>query len=400
VDYDGDGDMDLYVGNDRLQPNFLFDNPGTPFFRSVAQAHNAQGSVKAGYSGLYGNTRGCDFSDYNNDGTPDLVTAEVALPYRLAYSDMTAVWKNDATVSNNFANVQLVAKLGYTAYQADVAWADFNNDGRLDFYVSSGERCSNGSLYMQNADYSFTDVSYESGLNAEAGFGVAWADFDNDGDLDMAIGSEFGIRLYRNELTSKGNWVELMLKGKTGNSFAIGTRAKVYAGGVTYTRFVTAGQGAGCQQPYALHIGVGSAAQIDSVVLRWPGKKLETLKGLAINAIHTITEKTGTSAVLETVVAPRRADLQQNYPNPFSKSRNGSTNIAYNLPSSADIVLDIVDLLGARVKRLHAGAQSAGMHFTTWDGRNDAGETVPSGTYQYILSSAGAVLVKQLVVLK
>lgn len=400
VDFDGDGDQDLFVGNDRLQPNFLFDNPGTPFFRSVAQSHNVQGGVKSGYSGLYGNTRGCDFSDYNNDGSPDLVTGETALPYRLAYSDMTSVWKNDATLSNNFSNVQLVAKLGYTAYQADVAWADFNNDGRLDFYVSTGERCSNGTLYMQNADYSFTDVTYESGLNAEAGFGVAWADFDNDGDLDLAIGSEFGIRLFRNELTTKGNWVQLTLKGKTGNAFAIGTRAKVYAGGVTYTRFVTAGQGAGCQQPYTLHIGVGSATQIDSVVLRWPGKKVETLKGLAINAIHSITEKTGTSAIVETVVAPRRADLQQNYPNPFSKSRNGSTNIAYNLPSSAEVVLDIFDLRGARVKRLLAGVQTAGMHFSTWDGRNDRGEIVPSGTYQYVLSSAGVVLVKQLVMLK
>ena len=399
IDYDGDGDADLFVGNDRLQPNSLYENQGTPFFRSVGATHNAQGGVKSGYSGLYGNTRGCDFGDYNNDGTHDLLTGEMALPFRLMYSDITSIWKNDATLSNSFANMQLTAKLGYTVYQADVAWADVNNDGRLDFYVSSGERCAEGSLYIQNADYSFTDVAYTAGLRAEAGFGVAWADFDNDGDLDLAIGSEFGFRLFRNELTSKGNWVQLNLKGKTGNSHAIGARARVYAGGVMYTRAVTAGKGAGSQQPYVLHIGLGSATAIDSVVIRWPNKKLETVKNLDINKIHSLTEKTSSTAV-DNAPAAKRADLQQNYPNPFSKSRNGATNIAYNLPSASTVTLEIFDLRGARIKVLNSGPQAAGMHFTAWDGRNDLGDPVPSGTYQYVLSSSGVVLTKQLVVLK
>ena len=399
VDFDNDGDMDLFVGNDRLQPNSLFENQGTPFFRSVAQAHGAQGGTKSGYSGLYGNTRGCDFGDVDNDGTMDLLTGETAIPFELVYSDLTSVWKNTASSAFSFSNNQAVAKLGYTVYQADVAWADFDNDGRLDFYVTTGERCYTSSLYRQNQDGSFTDVTFESGASTESGLGTAWADFDNDGDLDLAVASEFGLRLFRNETPQKGNWVELNLKASTGNSHALGARVRVHAGGKVYLREVVAGKGAGTQQPYVLHFGLGSAAAIDSVLIRWPGKKNETVKGLAINQIHTITQKSPTSVKGETAAASV-PDLQQNYPNPFSKSRNGSTSIAYNLPRNANILLEIFDMRGARVKTLVRGTQTPGMHFMTWDGRSDTGAIVPNGTYQYILTADGSVLTKQLVVLK
>ncbi len=399
TDYDNDGDMDLFVGNDRLQSNYLFENQGTPFFRSIAQAHGAQGGTKSAYPGLYGNTRGCDFGDVNNDGTMDLLTGETAIPYELMYSDITSIWRNNAATAFSFTNSQAISKLGYTVYQADVAWADFNNDGLLDFYVTSGEQCFTSSLYRQNQDGSFTDVTYESGTGLEGGFGVAWADFDNDGDLDLGVASEFGLRLYRNELTQKGSWTELRLQASTGNSHAIGARVRVFAGGAVYLREVTAGKGAGSQQPYVLHVGLGTAASIDSIIVRWPGKKNETFKGLAINQILTLSEKPPTSVRNEETVV-RTPDLQQNYPNPFSKSRNGSTSIAYNLPSAADIRLELYDMRGSLVKTFVREMQPAGMHFMTWDGKNDRGESVPSGTYQYILRANGTLLTKQLVVLK
>jgi len=399
VDYDNDGDADLYVGVDRLQPNFLFANQGTPNFRSVAQAHGAQGGSKPAYPGLYGNTRGCDFGDFNNDGTLDLLAGEMAHPFRLAYSDLTGIWKNDPGLSNNFINMQATAKLNYVVYQADVAWADINHDGLLDFYVSTGENCYGSALYMQNPDGSFTDATWGSGTGMADGFGVAWADNDNDGDLDLAVGSVNGLRLFRNDLAQKGNWVQLRLRSVKGNSQAIGSRVRVFAGGKIYTRQVTAGKGAGSQQPYALHFGLGTAGAIDSVVIRWPNKRYQTVKGLEINRIHQLVESDPASVRPPGATVEQPA-LQQNYPNPFSKSKNASTNIAYNLPSAADIRLEIFDMKGALVATLVNDRQAPGMYFVQWDGTGAGSEAAPSGTYQYVLSADGAVLTKQLIILK
>ncbi|MDH7516480.1 MAG: FG-GAP-like repeat-containing protein [Bacteroidota bacterium] len=398
TDFDNDGDLDLFVGVDRLQPNYLFENQGTPNFRSVAQAHGAQGGTKPGWPGLYGNTRGCDFGDYNNDGTFDLLTGETALPYRLGYSDMTSVWKNDPTLSYSFVNMQATAKLGYTTYQADVAWADFNQDGLLDFYVTSGERCYGSTLFMQNPDGSFTDVTYESGTGVEDGFGVVWVDYDNDGDLDLSVASPGGLRLFRNDYAQKGNWAQFRLRSVRGNAYAIGARIRVYAGGKMYSRLVTAGKGAGTQQPYVLHFGVGSAAILDSVIVRWPNKRSQTLYSLPVNQVHSIVETD--PAAVPGEHAAGKPDLMQNFPNPFSKSNNRTTSIAYNLPSAAHVKLELYDLRGARIATLVDARQNPGLHFVEWAGTDDSGRHVASGTYRYVLSADGTVLTRRLVVLR
>ncbi len=402
VDIDGDGDLDLYASNNRLQPNFLFENQGTGFLREVSSLHTIQGVIKTNpdYVGLFGNSRGCDFADYDNDGDPDLLVGEAVERWRLPAGDQTAVWTNSGPPNSQFSQVpNTTSKLGFNLYDGDVAWGDFDNDGLYDVLVTPGENCFNASLYKQNPDRSFTNVTYEAGIDAVNSLGVAWADYDNDGDLDVALATETGLRLYRNDMAGTGNWVGFNLRSINSNAYAIGAKIEVVAGGSTYTRWVTAGKGAGSQQPYVQYVGLGTTSAIDSVMVRWPDGKTLTLNDVDINMIHDVTEQPPVS-VGGNPAAPVAMQLQQNYPNPFSQGSHGATRIAFTLDGQDDVALRIYDARGALVRTLVEDSRSAGTHAVSWDGRDNAGVTVASGSYRYVLTVNGQTAVRSMVVVR
>ncbi|MCB2205317.1 VCBS repeat-containing protein [bacterium] len=402
VDVDGDGDLDLYACNNRLQPNYLFENQGTGFLREVSSLHGLQGVVKTDPNlvGFFGNSRGCDFADYDNDGDPDLFIGEALEKFRLAAGDMTAVWTNSGPPNAQYSQVpNTTSKLNFHLYDGDVAWGDFDNDGLLDVLVTSGENCFNATLYKQNADQSFTNVSYSAGIDAVNSLGVAWADYDNDGDLDVAIATETGLRLYRNDMAAAGNWVAFDLRSINSNSYAIGAKIDVIVGGTTYTRWVTAGKGAGSQEPYVQHVGIGEATSVDSVMVRWPDGKKLTLNDVDINMIHVVEEQPPVS-VGGNPAAPVAMQLDQNYPNPFSLGNHATTSIAFELGGQQEVELRIYDSKGALVRTLVAGRYDAGQHQISWDGRDNSGRPVASGSYRYVLNASGRTTAKSMVVVR
>ena len=400
IDIDNDGDLDLFVGTDHLQPNYLFENRGSEGFVDMAKTWNAEGGLKAGWESYFGNTQSCDFADYNNDGAFDMVSSATALPYELAYCDITAIRNADPAASGSFSKTPGPSLPGYTARQGDVAWGDYDNDGLLDLIVTGGSPCVGTTLYRQQPDHSFRDVTQEIGFTSINAMSVAWVDYDNDGDLDIALVEGTTLKLLRNDLPDKGNWVELRLEGKTTNRSAIGARITVYAGGKGFNRFVSAGKGSGSQQPFIQHIGIGSETRIDSVVIAWPGvKKIQTVAQIQPNMLTLIVEAVRRSTQ-DDPATPQAPDLLQNFPNPFSKGKNASTSIAYNLPAAADIRLEIIDLTGSLVAVLLEKPQSQGLHYVQWDGKNQKGESMPSGSYFYMLSSKGNVLARELILLK
>jgi len=93
---------------------------------------------------------------------------------------------------------------------------------------------------------------------------------------------------------------------------------------------------------------------------------------------------------------PSEFSLKQNYPNPF----NASTQIEYELPSRAQVILKIYDLLGREIRTLVEASQNAGNHAAVWDGKNDAGQELSSGLYVYKLSAGNHVRTKKLLLLK
>lgn len=402
ADIDGDGDLDLYCVNNRLQPNYLFENQGNGFLREVSSLHGLQGVVKSdpNYIGLFGNSRGCDVADYDNDGDVDIFIGESMEKWRLLAGDRTAVWKNSGKPNASFAQVSNdISKLPFNMYDGDVAWGDFDNDGLYDVVVSSGENCFNAHLYKQNPDGSFSDLTYEAGIDGVNSLGVVWVDYDNDGDLDLSIATETGHKLYRNDMAGMGNWVAFDVRSKTRMIYSIGAKIEVIAGAQKWTRWITAGKGAGSQAPYVQYVGLGNTASIDSVVVTYPDGMTMSMRNPEINRIHNLIEPDPVS-VGDDPAAPVALELGQNYPNPFSLATHGTTSLDYTVSDAGDVRLRIHDTRGALVRTLVQHRHEAGTFTAIWDGRDDAGHLVASGTYRAVMSVDGRNATRSMVIVK
>lgn len=313
ADYDRDGFVDLYVANGTQQQvarNFLYRNQGDGTFREVA----AGAGVDAGST----SSLGCAWADYDGDGWPDLFVANFGQANRLFRNNGDGTFRERAQA----------AGVADTGNGAGAAWGDYDNDGRLDLYVfNTNAGASADRLYRNRGDGTFADVTASVGL-AEQGDGeaVVWADFDNDGWLDLFLvnRSDFSAqknRMYRNiagtafadvtqlagvsgtgsgqpaaaadfdgdgyldlyvgNLPGKreelfrnrggsANSLVVRLAGSNGNRGAIGAQVTVVAGGVTMTREVTSASGRSSQNQMAPHFGLGASSIVESLEVRWP----------------------------------------------------------------------------------------------------------------------------------
>ena len=343
-DFDQDGDPDLYVTTARGWENYLFQNQGLSGgnvrFTNVASSKNVHGNFKAGTSN-YGHSIGCEWADYDNNGTMDLIVANQVDAVFWNLFDKTSLYKNNGAPNFTFADQQPNAKIGYTETQSDVAFGDFNNDGLMDLYIGAANGCYKGSLFQQNPDRTFTDVTYFSGTSAEDVWGATWVDYDNDGDLDLAALAGNMLRLFRNEVNNQNKWVELALKSVTANSFALGARVTVVTGALRQTKEVTAGKGAGSQGPYTLHFGVDVAVdKIDTVIVRWPKGNVERFTNVVINKVNTISETPAQPKPVITVT-PMSVTFTNTYVNQFTEQsisvRNGGD---ANLTITEQVILN------------------------------------------------------------
>ena len=142
----------------------------------------------------------------------------------------------------------------------------------------------------------FREISGPAGVDNEMdGRGVGVADFDNDGRLDFyQTNADQPALLYHNQ-TASGNWIELRLTGTKSNRDAIGARLTIRAGGQTWIREVDGGNGYAGQSTTRVHVGLGSAAKVDSVEIRWPSGAIEKVS-VPVNKISSIVEGKGVVA--------------------------------------------------------------------------------------------------------
>lgn len=162
---------------------------------------------------------------------------------------------------------------------------DFDNDGRPDLYIGSSDYPgTRGHLYRQTPEGRFAEVATADGIDHRASHGVAIADFDRDGDLDVVVGhsrircedqcyDRGHVRFFENRIGSRNNWVQLDLRGGEGvNGMAIGARVEVEAAGRTQVQEVGGGHGHyGLQNEHALHFGLGGAREA-RVIVHWPDR--------------------------------------------------------------------------------------------------------------------------------
>ena len=305
-DFNNDDWPDLYVSNYRLDPNEMWINSknGTFTDRAMALGVDCDNiSVIPNPFGACGHSIGADAADLNNDGDLDLYVANLAHPQFLALGhDMSQLLVNRGAPNFEFVDRREEAGIRYCETASDPTFADFDANGRADLFITSIYENRTSRLYLADgtapaAAVRFNEVSEASGLAVDNGWGAGWSDYDRDGDIDLAVGSSSGVRLFSND-GNGASYIELELKGRGSNRAAIGARVFVEAalggtlGATTQMQEVQGGDGTGSQSSLRLFFGLADFVGNASVQIRWPSGLIQNLT-LAANAIHQLEEPEG-----------------------------------------------------------------------------------------------------------
>ena len=320
VDINHDGHLDLFVTNMGDEPNALYMNQGNGNFEKKSGSGIPSGHGKA-----------LVWADFDLNGWMDLMVPwEAALFmhidafsfYRMEYSDLdlksfersyqSATWADfdndtymDLYLINDLSNNLLLHNDRAGGFEkitdipptidggnaTDSAWADFDNDGDLDLFVS--RLYQHNLFYVNNGNYDF--MRLETGdIITGHGQACAVADYDNDGDLDLFVARSDNHHLMFENSTTDKHWVAVRCIGKLTNHSAIGAQvsvtALVYGKNLTQVRQITAQTGHSSQDSTTAFFGLGNQSQIDEIKVAWPGGNVTRLQNISSDQILTVVE--------------------------------------------------------------------------------------------------------------
>ena len=289
-DADGDGDLDLFQGNDH-QSNFLFRHEADGSFREVGELSGVAVNDRGQPTGSMHGTLG----DVDGDGRIDLFVTD--LRYGALYRNLGAGMFDDITQTSGVAK----------AFRGKGAWGaalfDFDNDGDLDLFSANGaaeELVLQLPLLLENdGSGRFEDVGPQRGAyfqTPRSGRGAAVWDYDNDGDLDIIV-SHVDLQatpaLLRNDGGNRNHWLGLTLLGSRGPASAIGAEVRVTTASRTQMKV---NQWATSYLSYndpRLHFGLGADAMVERVEIRWPGGEQEILEDVPADRYITLVQGRG-----------------------------------------------------------------------------------------------------------
>ena len=344
-DINNDGYPDIYVGNDFIEKDYLYINQKNGTFKDMLEDCVQQTSMSS---------MSTDLADLNNDGFPEIFTTDMRPEddYRLKttgtfdnYDLYTS--KQKAGLYHQFVKnaLQINNKNGtfseaanYTGMSStDWSWGalmfDADNDGLNDVFVCNGINKDLGNLdfldflyndmykqiqetgkkeeindllkrlpvtplpnrvFKNNGNFQFTDVGNKWGFSKPSfSNSIAYADLDNDGDLDIVINNENQTAfIYQNNSRqqNKNNYIGINLKGKEKNSFAVGSKIKVFIGSEIFYREVIPSRGFQSSVDYKQIIGLGKNTVVDSMLIIWPDRTFTKVDKPAINIVHQISQ--------------------------------------------------------------------------------------------------------------
>ncbi|MFQ5571327.1 MAG: CRTAC1 family protein [Rhodothermales bacterium] len=289
-DYDDDGDLDLFQGNDH-QENFLFRNDGEDGFREVGRA----AGVAVNDQGLPTGSMHGSIGDIDGDGLIDILVVD--LRHGALYRNLGNGAFEDVTASSGVA--RFFAGMGAWA----AAFFDYDNDGDLDIFSANGaadELILQRPLLLENDGTGrFRDVGARRGdyFRAErSGRGGAVWDYDDDGDLDIIV-SHVDLRatatLLRNDGDNGNHWLGLTLVGRRGAASAIGARVTIRAGDhqqVLVNQWATSYLSSNDPR---LHVGLGSNERVDRLEIRWTNGHTEVFRDVEADRYLTVVQGRG-----------------------------------------------------------------------------------------------------------
>ena len=294
-DYDNDGKPDLFVTNDD-GPNNLYHNLGNSRFEDVGAT---TGAAFGPNGETFGNMAG-DFGDFNHDGRLDLIVTRYS-------RQPVSLYENDQFGFVDVAGQTGLARETMTPVKWGTAFGDFDNDGWPDILIANGNFSSLMDrlkteprfreplqLFRNIQGRAFADVANEAGLNAgplQSRRGVAIGDINNDGNLDFVVFNVDGPpSLFINQTHNAYHRVLFRLVGTKSNRMAIGARVTVYAGGMMQVDEVHGGGGYNSSSDTRLHFGLGKAAVMSRIEVRWPSGLRQEFQNVPADAIYEIVE--------------------------------------------------------------------------------------------------------------
>lgn len=282
-DFDGDGDLDLFIGsgpaNGTTAPDYLYEN-------TLAQTGSAELAImqRAPLTTDWQDGQVWNWIDFDNDGDLDA--------YLTNYSGAP----NRMYLNYNGTYVSQINETTYNSQALSNLWADFDNDGDLDLLTTNENKATQ---YFRNENGNLTAIS--NAITTAAGsfkISAVAGDYDNDGDLDVYISGASGRGLFRNDTEPQNHWVRFALVGTQSNKSAIGAvvhiRAVIRGTAVWQQRSISAQNSFNGHSSLRAHFGLGDATNLDSILIRWPSGHIETFSPVSVNAQHTLVEGSGT----------------------------------------------------------------------------------------------------------